>query len=225
MKRKREDIRLFGQLSLPSSFLSGSRVIPSGAKASNEADFNKKPSKSSISLSDFLSRKLDKPNEKTVQERRCSFTSVTNGLSVRHQRIGEEETLSSLAVNGTVFQHFNRTAKDKYQTGSNAEGEKEIECPTDRVFARKGNNPFAVPTCSGQPVHSRHLVVLGDDPKPKQMRGSSFTSKRADHIFNHYANGGGWWDYNMEGVDQEEVGCNEAWESIGATTIGGLEWH
>ncbi|KAG9439023.1 hypothetical protein H6P81_019188 [Aristolochia fimbriata] len=49
----------------------------------------------------------------------------------------------------------------------------------------------------GQPTRSRYSVVLGDDPKPKQMR-SSFPSKRPDRIFNHYANGSGWWDFNME---------------------------
>lgn len=29
----------------------------------------------------------------------------------------------------------------------------------------------------------------------------------------------------MEGVDSEEVGCNEAWEGVGSTTLGGLDWH
>lgn len=38
-------------------------------------------------------------------------------------------------------------------------------------------------------------------------------------------NGAGWWDDNMEGVDNEEVGCNEAWEGVGCTTLGGIEWH
>lgn len=39
------------------------------------------------------------------------------------------------------------------------------------------------------------------------------------------ANGSGWWDCNMEGVDGDEVGCNQAWEGVGSTTLGGLEWH
>lgn len=39
------------------------------------------------------------------------------------------------------------------------------------------------------------------------------------------ANGSGWWDCNMEGIDSEEVGCNEVWEGMGSTTLGGLEWH
>lgn len=38
-------------------------------------------------------------------------------------------------------------------------------------------------------------------------------------------NGGGWWNDNMEGVDNEEVGCTESWEGVGCTTLGGIEWH
>ena len=29
----------------------------------------------------------------------------------------------------------------------------------------------------------------------------------------------------MEGVDSDEVGCDHAWEGVGSTTLGGLEWH
>lgn len=38
-------------------------------------------------------------------------------------------------------------------------------------------------------------------------------------------NGGGWWDENMAGVDNEEVGCNDVWEGVGCTTLGGIEWN
>jgi len=38
-------------------------------------------------------------------------------------------------------------------------------------------------------------------------------------------NGCGWWDGDREGVDNEEVGCNDGWEGMGSTTLGGLEWH
>lgn len=38
-------------------------------------------------------------------------------------------------------------------------------------------------------------------------------------------NGGGWWTEHMAGVDNEEVGCNNVWEGVGYTTLGGLEWH
>lgn len=39
------------------------------------------------------------------------------------------------------------------------------------------------------------------------------------------ANGSGLWGCDREGVDTEEVGCNETWEGMGSTTLGGLEWH
>lgn len=39
------------------------------------------------------------------------------------------------------------------------------------------------------------------------------------------ANGSGWWDYAMEGVDSEEVGYGDVWEGVGSTTFGGIEWH
>ncbi|KAG9446917.1 hypothetical protein H6P81_013045 [Aristolochia fimbriata] len=216
MKRKREEIRQIAQRALPSSFVFR-RVIPGGGNSSTENEF-RNPSKSSISLSEFLSRKVDKPNEKAVQEKQCCFTSVTSRISSKNQRSQNEEPETSLAVHGSVFENFKNTVKDKDQTERNGEDEvPDMECPA--LSVRKDNNPFA-----GQPTRSSYLVVLGDDPKPKQMR-SSFPSKRPDRIFNHYANGNGWWDFNMEGVDQEEVGCNEAWESKGATTLGGLEWH
>lgn len=40
------------------------------------------------------------------------------------------------------------------------------------------------------------------------------------------ANGRGWWESNMEGIDDEEVGVSEVWEGVGSTTMGGIiNWH
>ncbi|KAH7835147.1 hypothetical protein Vadar_023280 [Vaccinium darrowii] len=39
------------------------------------------------------------------------------------------------------------------------------------------------------------------------------------------ANGSGWWDCNVAGIDNEEVASNEVWEGIGSTTLGGLDWN
>lgn len=40
------------------------------------------------------------------------------------------------------------------------------------------------------------------------------------------ANGGGFWDSEMEGVDGEAVGFSEVWEGVGSTTFGGVvDWH
>ncbi|KAL2518645.1 hypothetical protein Adt_14892 [Abeliophyllum distichum] len=78
-----------------------------------------------------------------------------------------------------------------------------------------------------EPFARKRLVVLGDDSKPsrKGKWKKIFSKEEPTPLFNHYANGGGWWDSNMEGVDNEEVGCNEVWEGMGSITLGGLEWH
>ncbi|MCI07214.1 hypothetical protein A2U01_0028279 [Trifolium medium] len=34
------------------------------------------------------------------------------------------------------------------------------------------------------------------------------------------ANGHGWWDDDMEGVDNEALGVSEVWEGVGSTTLG-----
>ena len=40
------------------------------------------------------------------------------------------------------------------------------------------------------------------------------------------ANGSGFWDCDMEGVDSEEVGHSEVWEGVGSTTFGDIvDWH
>lgn len=45
-------------------------------------------------------------------------------------------------------------------------------------------------------------------------------------FFGADANGHGWWDYDMEGVDNEQLGSNEVWEGVGSTTLGGIiDWH
>ncbi|KAL8171137.1 hypothetical protein V2J09_022941 [Rumex salicifolius] len=74
----------------------------------------------------------------------------------------------------------------------------------------------------------KHVVVLGDDPKPKRgaHRQSSLRSEQSKDQYNHYENGAGWWDYEKEGVDNDEVGATEVWEGVGSTTLGGIvDWH
>ena len=39
-------------------------------------------------------------------------------------------------------------------------------------------------------------------------------------------NGSGWWDSDMEGVDDGEMGFSEAWEGVGSSSLGGIiDWH
>ncbi|KAL6535088.1 hypothetical protein OROMI_026462 [Orobanche minor] len=77
-----------------------------------------------------------------------------------------------------------------------------------------------------KPTIGKRLVVLGEDTKPVQRsKRKNFDNDEPIPLFNHYGNGGGWWNDNMEGVDNEEVGCSDAWEGVGCTTLGGIEWH
>ncbi|KAF3641917.1 putative GDSL esterase/lipase-like [Capsicum annuum] len=55
------------------------------------------------------------------------------------------------------------------------------------------------------------LAVLGEGSaaNPRRKLRMLDNIEKPNTLFNHYANGGGWWDCNMEGVDNEEVGYSE----------------
>ncbi|XP_059652835.1 uncharacterized protein LOC132299928 [Cornus florida] len=134
------------------------------------------------------------------KEENCVFDVDLEKL--RHTGKGKEDCIHSCATVGGGSSHTDYMEK-----------------------SRKIKNPFEGGV--KKQYTRKPLVVLGDDPKPKPIRKKeSFTSNKKPRIlYNHYANGSGWWDCNMEGVDNEEVGCNEVWEGIGTTALGGLEWH
>ncbi|KAK2998038.1 hypothetical protein RJ639_025233 [Escallonia herrerae] len=97
-------------------------------------------------------------------------------------------------------------------------------CTYEMRYARKRSNPFE--GVEKQSAQKRLLVLGGDRNSKHEGKIRSFMSnEKPKPLFNHYANGSGWWDCNMEGVDNDEVGCNEVWEGVGSTTLGGLEWH
>lgn len=79
----------------------------------------------------------------------------------------------------------------------------------------------------GKPPAPKRLVVLGDDPKPRQTNYNRtyIRKEKPLPLYNHYAGGSGWWDSDMEGIDNEAVGSNEVWEGVGSATMGGLDWH
>ncbi|XP_077210980.1 RNA-binding protein isoform X2 [Tasmannia lanceolata] len=222
MKRNQSTMRQFGQLSLPSSFLSNS-----SSKDCKE-DVQNKPSKTCISLSDFLDRKLNKTTQKSIQEKQKPFSSIASGSAGEHIELRKSESDADFLLNGALFQQVKRTSKQEDCHGSSGGDEAEefqLEYTINGEDSKKRKTPFAV---SEDERHTapRYLVILGDDPKPKQ-KGTAQRSmnKRPKHLFNHYANGSGLWDCNMEGVDSEEVGCSEVWEGMGSTTLGALEWH
>ncbi|GKG10057.1 hypothetical protein Tco_0338803, partial [Tanacetum coccineum] len=39
------------------------------------------------------------------------------------------------------------------------------------------------------------------------------------------AGGSGWWNSDMEGIDNEAISSNEVCEGVGSATMGGLDCH
>ncbi|KAK8681218.1 hypothetical protein V6N13_053625 [Hibiscus sabdariffa] len=130
------------------------------------------------------------------------------------------------AINKVVFEQFKQGNSEKTDSISSSSVVGEEENPDN---SRKRRNPF-------EGIHEKRrtrkpFLVLGeeDDPQNIRKRGkkeySTSNEKQKPH-YNHYANGSGWWDCEMEGVDSEEVGYGEVWEGVGSTTFGGIvDWH
>ncbi|KAJ6705014.1 RNA-BINDING PROTEIN [Salix purpurea] len=116
------------------------------------------------------------------------------------------------------------TSITSFVKGSNHVGEVGISTVNDVPGSRK-RNLFG----GGGQNHTarKPSLVLGVHPSPSQKgrKENSIGNKKRRPLYNHYANGSGWWDCDMEGVDSEEVGYGEIWEGIGSTTFGGIEWH
>ncbi|ONK57351.1 uncharacterized protein A4U43_C10F19200 [Asparagus officinalis] len=123
------------------------------------------------------------------------------------------------------------TAVKRFNEPLMKEGGEVGELQSDVDAKDSARRKSAVGVSSGEdekPQEKKYLVVLGDDPKPKpkpRTRAKRLPHERPKPFYNHYENGRGWWDEDREGVDSEEVGCNDVWEGMGSTTLGGLEWH
>ncbi|GAV66150.1 hypothetical protein CFOL_v3_09660 [Cephalotus follicularis] len=232
MNSKQNPIRALGQRSIRSSFISRSSNPFQGSKE----DVKKKASTkvSPVSLSDFLDQKLHKssvpPN--IVQRKESPFSSPVGpreigGSSDGQMMINKEwEKEKTCLLDKVVLEQFKHTSTEELDCGASCEAG---NCSTADIVqgTRKRINPFE--GGNGEDITRNRVLVLGDDPKPKQnQRQSRFISKKKQrplHKYNHYANGCGWWDCDMEGVDSEEVGYGEVWEGVGSTTFGGIEWH
>ncbi|KAF8392010.1 hypothetical protein HHK36_022350 [Tetracentron sinense] len=236
MKAKQPSLGGFGQRSIPSSLSFNSPCSFKESKANEQIKVPQKHSR--ISLSDFLDRKLDKTSilPKTVQGKQRPFSVLVGGGDVAgsgHGRIGVKGRRggaeNDYVLDDSVFEQFKQTRTEKEDYDGSCGGVGVGGSTTnDSQESRKRRNPFEISIGGNEGnTASRHLVVLGDDPKPKQNgREDNFIrNKKPRSLFNHYTNGIGWWDCNMEGVDSEEVGCNEVWEGLGSTTLGGLEWN
>ncbi|XP_073002015.1 uncharacterized protein [Typha latifolia] len=201
MKPNHSDLRPFGQTTL------------------RFQDKQPIPSKQSVSLSEFFNRKLPKASNKSIKEKKGSFSSI--GFGSKDWRSEKDKVAGNLILNEAIFKRFNTSVKETNDVGIESEISESCE------DSRKRKNPFGVSSGDHErQTAPKYLVVLGDDPKPRpKRREMRITNRRDKPLYNHYANGCGWWECEREGVDSEEVGCNEVWEGMGSTTLGGLEWH
>ncbi|XP_062153223.1 uncharacterized protein LOC133861443 [Alnus glutinosa] len=225
-------IRALGQRSIASSFLSCSSKSSSDSKEDIQSEASKKGS--GVSFADFLDRKLLTTSvlPRTVEGKSRPFSSplapiesigTIDGCS-EAKKGGEAKP--NFVIGKVFFEQFKHTGEEKGDCeGSCSVGEVESHKIDEVQESRKRRNPFQGE--DEKQTAQKHLLVLGGDPKPKQKgRQERFISKKKrSPLYNHYANGSGWWDCNMEGVDNEEVGVNEVWEGVGSTTLGGIEWH
>lgn len=219
-------IRVFGQRPISSQFLSAS------SKSDGKEDGQcKAPGKDMrVSLSNFLDRKLQKGSgvTKSVQGKQNPFSSPVTGVGVSgsseggniRNRIGDQELNCDIDV---AFKKLKSSTHEK---------EGFISSPADKVVSNhtqvlRKRRSSLFEGINEKATARKVLVTLGDNNKnahhPRKKRFISYEKPKP--LFNHYANGSGWWDSNMEGVDNDEVGCHEMWEGVGSTTLGGLEWN
>ncbi|XP_030975925.1 uncharacterized protein LOC115995483 [Quercus lobata] len=229
-------MRALGQRSIASSFLSRSSNSSNDFKEGVQNKASKKGSH--VSLADFLDRKLHTTSvpPRTVQGKSRPFSSLlgpspreSSGSIDGHNganKGGEAET--NCVTDKVFFEQFKHTGEDTGDCGGSCSFGEVESCNIDEAQeSRKRKNPFQGAGGDEKYVARKHLLVLGGDPKPKEKgKDEKYNSKKKRRpLYNHYANGCGWWDCNMEGVDNEEVGFSEVWEGVGSTTLGGIEWH
>lgn len=180
----------------------------------------------SVSLSDFLHRKLHRscvlPDSLKGKERLIS-PLVTHGDAMESNEVNEdpeERVETDKFPLEFVLEQFKcpRNTKEDHFSSSASEEVRSFAVNNIRESRKRKNLPS--------------LIIIGGDPRPPHLKSkleerkqSVIMSKKPKHLFNHYGNGRGWWDGNMECVDIEEVGSRESWEGVGSATLGGLDWH
>lgn len=236
-------IRVFGQRSISSSFLSrSSNPLQSSNEDSQSKSKSSKKKSSYLSLSEFLDRKLPGTSvtQRTVKEKSTPFSSLQgrrdSNSSTNKGPIGIHcgtDSQTETAISKVLFEQFKRFEPNQSDCLVSAGSASEADFfNTDDILEsrkrKKSNEGFVSTTPCESQTRRKNVVVLGGDPKPERKRKEpirDIRNKNPRPLYNHYASGCGWWDYNMEGVDSEEVGLGEVWEGVGSTTLGGLEWH
>ncbi|WZZ53028.1 hypothetical protein YC2023_053135 [Brassica napus] len=247
MKKPIPKIRVFGQRSIAPSFLNPNSIPV-------EDDSSSKKVNKCASFSEFLDSKLNnksvlfKPNN--AQEGPRLFTSLVSSKDVTHlshrfgmeKKASQEKKIGDGGLEKTMLRQFKpiETQISEHVVMSRADASlepldqataEEVDLLTtsfteinddiivkDDKLSKKRKDPFE--GMESMDRTRKPVLVFGDDSKSVQEegeRGSNSTS---------YANGSGFWDRDMEGVDSEEVGHGEVWEGVGSTTFGDIvDWH
>ncbi|XP_028773565.1 uncharacterized protein LOC114730620 [Neltuma alba] len=227
-------IRIFGQRSIDSTF----RKLPSDSStSSNDLKGNEgrqgSHKSTPVSLSDFLDRKLRKSSLVLgrIQGKPTPFSSPlglgTSGVKNvgNIEQVDKETTSISDRV---IFENFKHNDEEKGDfIGPSGVNETENSVEDDTQDSRKRKNSFA--GLSENHTVKRQVVTLGGESTRRQIKRTathSSSNKRRRPLYNHYKNGCGWWDCDMEGIDNEEVGFHEVWEGVGSTSLGEIvDWH
>ncbi|GAB4851905.1 hypothetical protein Ancab_031304 [Ancistrocladus abbreviatus] len=247
-------LRALGQLSIHSTRL---LRTPTTSDGHDHGSTGRPSSRSTISLADYLNRKLRRTPVHPATAPRSIPSSTANTLlqgnhnpffsSVGHYGdsvftgIGNEckgsrlpEVTATNVIEDSLFKQFNYIyTRQENERNVELSGGNEIRVCVEDVDvlheSKKRKNPSGGGLNGDHDLHSprKHLVILGDDPTPKHTNHeeNSASKKKPKPLYNYYENGIGWWDSEREGIDSDEVGCNEVWEGMGSTTLGGLEWH
>ncbi|CAK9318845.1 unnamed protein product [Citrullus colocynthis] len=233
MNNERPPIRVFGQRSISSSFLS--RSSNPFKNQDSQSKLSKKSSQ--LSLSDFLDRKLPQTSvpQRTVKGNSTPFSSLQGPRNSSNGPIGIHygtDSQTESAISKVLFEQFKRSEPNQGEyLVSGSASEADIFKTDDMLESRKrkkSSEAFISTTPCDSQTRKKNVVVIGGDPKPKHKGKEAIhivRNKKPKPLYNHYASGSGWWGCDMEGVDSEEVGLGEVWEGVGSTTLGGLEWH
>ncbi|KAJ3690104.1 hypothetical protein LUZ61_019268 [Rhynchospora tenuis] len=210
-------MRPFGQTSI-SSFLSKPRSL----------EEDKRPKPLAQSISKILDSDLTKHGNGAIKVKKNAFSSI--GSTRNNSNDEEEKESGNNVLSEDIFKQFNSSAvredllgieKDEGQDNSESPGsQSEIE---PRFDSGKRKSP------SGENLnkYTPRLLVLGDDPKPQlKLKRRKLVSQdnREKPLYNHYANGRGRWDGDLEGVDHEEVGWDEDMWELGRNGFNNVRW-
>ncbi|KAL0368568.1 UNVERIFIED_CONTAM: hypothetical protein Scaly_1075700 [Sesamum calycinum] len=125
--------------------------------------------------------------------------------SVLPSSVQGKELRFSSALSG---HDFNTGAEG--ESGKKQKGEAEVKLSIDGAFDMFKNVGKEKSQSHNSHVTNETEIFYEDDLQQTRKRRNLSEDE----------NGGGWWDDQMEGVDNEEVGCNDVWKELDVPHLG-----